>query len=93
MKKEHKELVIELSERLEREIYLFVAKNFKGGEYLHELISFTLSASITSLFNSMIFLSSENKEINDKVKKFISDVSKYIEGLDPIINVEMVKNE
>lgn len=91
MKDKYKELTVELMGKLKINTLAFLLSNIKDEENTSDIISVVLSSHLSSAFNVMVFLSEDHPEMLKTVGKFIKNLSKLIEGLEPINSVELVQ--
>jgi len=92
MKKNDKEMTVNLTSKLIETSHQFFMKKLSEVESMHtgQLIDITLSAHLSSCFSIMTFIaeSSDNKNILSKVNSFIRKMEDILPTIQPITKLE-----
>ena len=84
MNEHDKEIVIEFSQKLYDLSIEFLKIKYPEELDIPEIIDIILSAHLTSTFNLMRFLSSDNKKLSMVVNKFIYDIKEALNIISPL---------
>lgn len=90
MNKRFKELTVKMADVIRKESFDFMLKNLNKEEETSDLMNLILSAHLSSCFSNMLFMSSDNKEIEKRVIKFVTDMESFLERIPLIKGVEHI---
>lgn len=90
MREEYKKIICKLSDHIEKEVLLLLARNFTSEQMTSDIIDLVISVHMSSLFNIMRGLSDEHSEMRKTVAQFIENTVSFLKCQEPITNVELV---
>ncbi len=86
-----KQLTIDLQNELSKKTYEFLLENIEDDCEMKEVINVVLSSHISSLYNTMTKVCSDNLDMKKEVGEFLEKILSTISSLDIISEVEIIE--